>query len=71
MINEEIMNIAKEAKKMLKKQKEQANQALNNLPDGETKEKLRELMKQGAKGKVNMTQAQEALTKILSDASTD
>lgn len=71
MINPEIFEMANKLKKVVLDNKNAAEQALQIIPEGDTKRKLTELMKQAASGKLKPEDAQRELNKVIKNASTN
>lgn len=67
MVNNEIFELADKLKNVASKQMEAANKALLNLPEGETKDKLKDLLRRASTGKVSVEKAQEEINKIVAD----
>lgn len=71
MVNKEIFKIADQLQGVVQEQMKQAKQALANLPEGETKTNLENLLKRASTGKVSHHDAQREVQKIIKDANTN
>lgn len=68
MVNEKIFKIADQLRDVVQQQMAQAKTALGALPDGETKDKLQELLRRASSGKVSHVDAQKEVQKIINNA---
>ena len=68
MINKDIFEMADKLKGLIKQQDIAANNALEKIPDGEKKDKLKALMRSAKSGKISVEKAQLSIKKILEDA---
>lgn len=71
MINKEIFKIADQLQGVVQQQMKQARQALANLPEGETKSNLEDLLRRASTGKVSHVDAQREVEKIIKNANTN
>jgi len=71
MVNEDIFKIADQLRNVVDQQKEQARKALLSLPEGETKRRLTDLLRQATSGKISHVDAQKEIQKIVADANTN
>ena len=65
MIDKEIFELADKLQDKLRQQKEIAAKAMEAIPEGELKEKLKSLMKKAASGKLKPEDANREISKIL------
>lgn len=68
MIDKSIFELANQLQDKLQEQKNIASKALEDIPEGELKEKLKKLMKLAASGKLNPEDATREIEKILTYA---
>lgn len=68
MINKELFELADKLKNVAIEQQKLAKNALNDLPDGETKTALENLLKKASSGKADFQQVQKELNKIVKNA---
>ena len=71
MINKEIFKIADQLQNVVKQQQQQAQQVLMSLPEGETKNRLTNLLRVAASGKISHVDAQKEIKKIIEDANSN
>ena len=66
--SEKLKDITKNLTTLVAEGQANALKALGNLPEGETKQKLKGLLDMSAKGKVDFRDAQRELEKIIENA---
>ena len=71
MINKEVFEMADKLKKTVLDNKLAAENALKNIPEGDTKKRLTELLKAASSGKLKPEDAQRELQKVINNARTD
>jgi flagellar hook-basal body complex protein FliE len=71
MISKDIFKMADQLKGLIREQQSIAKKSLEDLPDGDQKEKLKQLMKSASSGKMNVETAQREINKIIEDADTN
>lgn len=69
IVNDKIFQIAGELKNVVHEQMEQAQEAIGNLPEGETRDKLKDLLRRASSGKISHDDAQKEIQKIIANAS--
>jgi hypothetical protein len=68
MVGNEMFEIAEKLKNVMETHKSKAKSALEDLPEGETKNKLNNLMSAAVKGDLKYEDAQRELQKIINNA---
>lgn len=68
MINKEIFGIADQLKNVVDQQMKLAKEAIANIPEGETKNNLQDLLKRASSGKVTHADAQREIQNIMKNA---
>jgi len=69
MIDKKLFKIVDNLKSIMDAQKTKAHEALLSLPDGETKDKLKILLREASTGRLSQQDAQRELEKIMKNAS--
>lgn len=68
MVNKKLFDIAAQLGDVVKEQMGEAQKALSNLPEGDTKKNLATLLRKASSGKISHEEAQKEIQKILKDA---
>ena len=66
MINQDLLKITGQLKSVVGEQMEMAKKAISNIPDGEVKTDLQNLLQKASSGKVAYSDVQRELEKIMS-----